>query len=75
MYWHMGRFGALLPVVISGGLTCRPPAHLKEARPIVPRTIGSWESTPHLNEPLPADFSGYEGDQPLLLGLECHRNR
>jgi hypothetical protein len=26
---------------------------------------------PHLNESLPADFSVYEGDEPLLLGSEC----
>ncbi len=39
------------------------------------QSIGSWESTPHLNESPPAHFSVYQGDEPLLPGLDCGPER
>ena len=33
----------------------------------VPQSIGSWESTPHPDESLTADFNIYEGDDPFVL--------
>ncbi len=33
----------------------------------VPQSIGSWESTPHPDESLTADFNAYGGEDPLVL--------
>ena len=35
----------------------------------MPQSTGAWDSTPHLNESLPADFNVYEDDEPLALRL------
>jgi hypothetical protein len=67
------RACALLSVIWAtcwiprSGPDVQVPGWPEQGLPAVPQSVGSWESTSHPDESLPADFNVYEGDDPLVL--------